>query len=450
MGSFFICLVFGFFINFDQSYGAGVFWLIMACVFYIPILFLPWYVSPVVNTDDNISHYKSEMYDKSYTLALWLSTVLPLYTVNYIVALSGGINVSQTIVIYEVLSLLTKGIFVAVCTDSHQERLKGIEREGEDNKRTDEARRSFLKYIFHEIRNPLNSVAMGIEILERSENLDSSDIECLLSMKDSALFMTDTLNDVLNMQKIEEGKLELDMAPFDIRASVTKVISTLTSAITYKNMTICQNFETEIPNMVVGDKYRIEHVISNLLGNAIKFSDRQKCITIKICRSMELTGATSTHFITSRFSLLNVSIDRIPLTISVIDEGPGISKDDQKKLFNNFVQIRPNTIQQGQGSGLGLAICKQIVNLHGGFITVKSEEGVGSTFSFTIPFKKCVSGNVMVSDILSLHASNNTEHCIDVGIQEQSKIQVIIDDDITISMSLPHILVVDGKYLYKF
>ena len=226
---------------------------------------------------------------------------------------------------------------------------------------------------------------MGLEVLERGDNLDSADKECLLNMKEASSFMSNTLNDVLSMQKIEEGKMELDLDTFSIADTIARVISIMSASIISKN------------------------IISNLLSNAIKFSDQENSIMIKVTRD-----------IVSESSYTN---DTVLLTTSVINEGPGISKENQLKLFNSFVQINPNTLQNGQGSGLGLSLCKQIVMLHGGDITVKSEVGIGSTFSFTIPFKKYHSASISNTSPIEIRIPNDTE-----------------------VISIPPILIVDGKY----
>jgi signal transduction histidine kinase len=420
ISSFLFSLSFGFLIIIDQPYEVGLLWLILSCLLYLPQLYLPHYLSSLstIHFEEKGLRYKAEMHRKSYNLSLWLVIMFPMYPIVYIIALCKGINAAQTIAIYQILSVITKAVFLGLCMDGHQQRLRGLEMDEEQ--RANEARRDFMKYIFHEVRNPLNSFAMGIEVLERSSHLDESDVECLTRMKEASTFMTDTLNDVLSMQKIEEGKLELDIAPFSIVDSVHKVISTLSGAVTAKKITVLTNFDNILSRVVIGDRYRIEHVVSNLLSNAIKFSPAGKTITIKLekCESLTIESA--------------LSQTSTPLKISVIDQGPGISKENQKKLFKNFVQIRPNTLQEGQGSGLGLALCKQIVTLHGGVIDVESEEGIGSTFYFTIPFKKCQSSqdiNVMDG---TFDARKKRSTFIIVNEKSQS--------------CIPPVLIVDGNF----
>ena len=150
-----------------------------------------------------------------------------------------------------------------------------------------------------------------------------------------------------------------------------------------------------VPGQVLGDKYRIEHVIMNLISNAIKFSPVEATITVNL--SVEKNPAGDCYevpmvcrillMISLSLSHSDAPSDRVTVLVAVEDEGPGISAQDQAKLFKNFVQIRPGQLQKGGGSGLGLTIAKQIVELHGGRIGVTSTEGKGSRFYFSIPFQ---------------------------------------------------------------
>ena len=150
-------------------------------------------------------------------------------------------------------------------------------------------------------------------------------------------------------------------------------MSALSAPAIIKNLSIKQVVTTDVPVLLVGDAYRVEHVISNLLCNAIKFSLQDGTIYMEAISQMIPITKTLT------------SSAGVP--VSIFDGGPGISAENKKKLFNGFFQIRPNQLQQSKGSGLGLALCKQqIVNLYNGTIRVHSVEGQGSTFHFCIPF----------------------------------------------------------------
>ena len=299
-----------------------------------------------------------------------LTLVLPIFTIIYFFALIGWMGPPETICVFQLLSVATKGFFAYFVLGSHLGMVDPATRALIEEKRANEARRQFLRYIFHEVRTPLNSLTMGIDILERSDNLDEFELESLLMMRDASTFMSETLNDVLSMQKIEEGKLELELAPFSIRECVSKVYSTFRGSLITKDVTFKRLISDNVPTQMYGDRFRIEHLLANLLSNAIKFSPKHGNITVSVTAE-SIPGEP----------------DMVRVTVSVTDEGPGISEEDQKKLFSSFMQIKVNELQQGQGSGVGLALCKQIVMLHGGTIGVKSSAGAGSTFFFSIPFK---------------------------------------------------------------
>eukprot|EP01042_Synura_sphagnicola_P004941 gene4941-6296_t len=260
------------------------------------------------------------------------------------------------------------------------------------------AKRSFLRYIMHEVRVPLNSITMGIGLLEESHHLSGEDRESLLMMKGATSFMQETLNDILCMQKIEEGKLELIYAPFRPADAVQVVRSVLQGSLAQKRIQLYTLVYDDVPEFVIGDRFRIEHVLANLLSNAIKFSPSNGRIFVVVSLvggshsssdlgdmedSVEMIRPP-TQTLTKAYSR---SMNFCEVEFSVRDEGPGISREDQKKLFQDFVQIKPGEMQMGGGSGVGLSLCKQIVELHDGTIKCTSDIGVGATFSFVIPFK---------------------------------------------------------------
>ena len=138
-------------------------------------------------------------------------------------------------------------------------------------------------------------------------------------------------------------------------------------------------FGKHLPGLVLGDRFRVEHVISNLLSNAIKFSPDGKDIVIDITGvALKPGGLLQSMGISSRTDKVK---HEMAITIAITDEGPGISSANQSRLFNNFVQIRPQQLQMGQGSGLGLALCKAIVELHNGTIGVRHMTLIPATYS---------------------------------------------------------------------
>ena len=193
----------------------------------------------------------------------------------------------------------------------------------------------------HNLTSTCTKKTLGIEILKSSEHVrDPSDIESLNNMKFATNFMSDTLNDVLDVQKIEEGMLELELSTFDIREVVNTVFATCAHGVTSKDISLRSVFSPNQPKFIVGDKFRIEHVMHNLLSNAIKFSFPSKPLVVEVGFSMSAAESEG-------------DINECTTTVSVTDMGHGISDENQTKLFKNFVQIRPGNLQKGQGSGLG-------------------------------------------------------------------------------------------------
>jgi two-component system sensor histidine kinase/response regulator FitF len=195
-----------------------------------------------------------------------------------------------------------------------------------DEQKANEARRSFMKYLFHEVRTPLNSISMGIELIEESRGLELSERELVESMKQATLFMGDTLNDVFSVQQIEEGKLELDMVSFSFSTMLSRIMSTFQASLLSNR--ICLTFAI-CPFLqkseAIGDRHRIEHVVSNLVSNAIKFSPDGGAVQIEVSCKLPIE--------------VSQQCTKVPVTVAVTDQGCGISEEDQLKLFNNFVQV---------------------------------------------------------------------------------------------------------------
>ena len=265
------------------------------------------------------------------------------------------------------------------------------------------------------MRNPLNALSVGIEVLKLTPALGPSEKETLAMMEEASVFMRETLDTVLNMQKIEEGKFELELAPFSIRKAILRIASIYSGVSRKKNIKFTFSISEDIPVAVLGDCQRIEHVISNLLSNAMKFTPCDKSVHLRaFCESPNAE-----------------SIDMSVVSIHVTDEGPGISEENQKLLFNTFVQIRPQKLQMGQGSGLGLSFCKELVSMHNGNISVMSKEGEGSTFMLSIPFPLVTSTNLITNvDILEQSVrSSNTDGCID-------SLNVLLVDDSELNVKI--------------
>jgi signal transduction histidine kinase len=318
MAAYYTALLSAFLMVVQKSYESGVFWFAVMLATVFPVACLPIYkklsVTPIKST--RLSPYRCS---KQAKVARLLAINILLFTMKYFAALFEFIDVAQTLMIHQVLTVLCKGIFVAGCMDIKFELLVKSEREFYEEKQANANRRAFMKYLFHEVRTPLNSLSLGIDMLRVNGAYNERTRDILINVNESVEY----LNNVLLIQKIEEGKLNLEMSPFSILSAITAVLATLESASTSKNIVFKTSFSPLLPlNQLIGDKHRIQQVILNLVSNAIKFSPNNGKISIELTCGEKPTLE-----------------GRIPVSFSVTDEGCGIDDDEIQKLFSEFVQV---------------------------------------------------------------------------------------------------------------
>ena len=227
----------------------------------------------------------------------------------------------------------------------------------------------FLANMSHEIRTPMNAVLGFAQLLARTQ-LKDEQRDYLTKISAAGRTLLGILNDILDSAKIEANCLELEKISFQLGLVFDDLSSIMSITGAVKNIELAVSIDPAIPREVIGDPSRLQQVLINLAGNAIKFTERGAVLV-----RAELVSRDG-------------GIDRIRFTVK--DTGTGMTVTQQARLFQPFSQADASTTRRFGGTGLGLAICKRLVDLMGGVIEVTSEPGLGSTFSFTIPFGEAV------------------------------------------------------------
>ncbi len=229
------------------------------------------------------------------------------------------------------------------------------------------AKSNFLATMSHELRTPLHAVIGMTQILHKDKNLVRANKRYLDIILESSQTLLALIEDVLNFAKLEAGKLELVLAPFNLKHLITKVSVSMDHQLEGKPVKLVIRYQESIPQYVIGDQQKIRQILTNLLSNAIKFTNKGT-IKIKVSYQQKTTKGGS-------------------FKISVEDTGIGIEDDKQTYIFDRFAQVESQYTRRYPGTGLGLSICKHLVEAMGGAISVESQFNEGSKFSFYLPLK---------------------------------------------------------------
>ncbi|WP_144394982.1 hybrid sensor histidine kinase/response regulator [Pleionea sediminis] len=251
-----------------------------------------------------------------------------------------------------------------------------LQKAKEKAEKTTQVKSDFLANMSHEIRTPMNGI-LGMVSLLQGTPLNQEQKEMLNTISSSGEGLLTILNDILDISKIESGKITLENQPFDLKAMVQELAFIFSNEANKKNI----GFEyykglNTLPSYIIGDVFRLKQVIINLISNAIKFTKQGKV-------SLEVKNCSE-------------SDENVVIRFSVIDTGIGISEDDIDYLFQPFSQADTSITRRFGGTGLGLTISRQLVNLMGGDINIESEENKGSKFFFELSFKKSKRSEVEV------------------------------------------------------
>lgn len=271
------------------------------------------------------------------------------------------------------------------------------------------AKQQFLSNMSHEIRTPMNAIIGFTKVVLKTE-LTTKQKEYLNAIKMSGDALIVLINDILDLAKVDAGKMTFEKRPFKMKSSIAAMLHLFETKIQEKNLKLIKEYDNKIPDVLVGDPIRLHQIILNLVSNAVKFTSKGKIIV-------------SVH-------LLHEDEDKVIIEFAVTDTGIGIPKEKTGKIFENFQQASSGTSRLYGGTGLGLAIVKQLVEPQGGSIRVRSTVNEGSTFSFTLSFQKTNAEAELENEIMELDS-------------EIKNIKVLVVEDIPLNQLLMKTLLDD-------
>jgi PAS domain S-box-containing protein len=258
-------------------------------------------------------------------------------------------------------------VFAEMATEIAQEAKNKAESATLTAENAVKAKQQFLSNMSHEIRTPMNAIIGFTKVLLKTE-LTAKQKEYLTAIKMSGDALIVLINDILDLAKVDAGKMIFEQVPFKLSVSIAAMLHLFESKIWEKNLLLIKEYDKRIPEVLLGDPVRLHQIILNLVSNAVKF--------------------TSKGNITVSVRMLSEDDKQVTVEFAVADTGIGIPSSKLDKIFDNFQQASSGTSRLYGGTGLGLAIVKQLVEPQGGKVVVTSKENAGSTFSFSLSFKK--------------------------------------------------------------
>jgi len=277
-----------------------------------------------------------------------------------------------------------------------------------------QSKQQFLANMSHEIRTPMNAILGFTKVLFKTD-LVPNQKEYLDAIKTSGDGLLVLINDILDLAKVDAGKMTFEQTPFKMQISISAILQIFDLKIQEKSIELVKEYDNRIPEVLKGDAVRLNQILLNLMSNALKFTAKGK-ITIAV-------------------RLLTEDKETAIIEFAISDTGTGIPEDKLKSIFDNFQQATSSTSRLFGGTGLGLAICKQLIEKQGGTIIVKSKVDEGSTFSFTLNFQKSNEESKIKNEEIELE-------------KEKKVIKVLLVEDIKLNQLLMKIILEDFKFKY--
>lgn len=271
------------------------------------------------------------------------------------------------------------------------------------------AKQQFLSNMSHEIRTPMNAIIGFTKVLLKTD-LSAKQKEYLTAIKLSGDALIVLINDILDLAKVDAGKMTFEQTPFKMALSISAMLHMFEPKIQEKNLELVKEYDSKIPEVLLGDPVRLHQIILNLVSNAVKFTTKGR-ITVSV-------------------RLVDEDDKMVTIEFAVTDTGIGIPEDKLDRIFENFQQASSRTSRLYGGTGLGLSIVKQLVEPQGGSIHVKSKIDEGSVFSFTLSFQKTDAEVEAEAEILELDT-------------EIKNIKVLVVEDIALNQLLMKTLLDD-------
>jgi PAS domain S-box-containing protein len=278
------------------------------------------------------------------------------------------------------------------------------------------AKQQFLSNMSHEIRTPMNAIVGFTKVVLKTD-LTEKQREYINAIKISGDALIVLINDILDLAKVDAGKMTFEQIPFNLSASLYAMLHLFETKINEKNLKLIKEYDNSIPEVLMGDPVRLHQIVLNLVSNAIKF--------------------TTEGSITVSVHMLEDDAKKVTLEFSVSDTGIGIPENKIDSIFDNFQQATSETSRIYGGTGLGLAIVKKLVVAQGGDIKVKSKPNVGSTFSFTLSFRKTKE---------KVEKQDSDKGAEQLPAEEKKKGSILVVEDVSLNQLLMKTLLEEFGY----